>query len=165
MTEMDARGGFRKNMAEYFKGPNATSWKFGREYVFHSDPYTPLHKHRLVEKGMATHSSILTWRIPWTEKPGGLQSTGLQRVRNDWLTELNWTEAFGTSQVVLVVKNPSVNAGRYNRCRFDPWIGKMSRGRHGCWLQYSYLENPMDRGAWQSIVHRVAKSGTWLKVI
>ena len=33
-----------------------------------------------LEDGMATHSSILAWRIPWTEKPGGLQSTGLQRV-------------------------------------------------------------------------------------
>ena len=36
-----------------------------------------------VEKEMATHSSILAWRIPWTEKPGGLQSIGSQRVRND----------------------------------------------------------------------------------
>ena len=33
-----------------------------------------------LEKGMATHSSILAWRILWTEKPGGLQSIGLQRV-------------------------------------------------------------------------------------
>ena len=33
-----------------------------------------------VEKGMATHSSILAWRIPWTEEPGGLQSMGSQRV-------------------------------------------------------------------------------------
>ena len=33
-----------------------------------------------LEKGMATHSSILSWRIPWTEEPGGLQSMGLQRV-------------------------------------------------------------------------------------
>ena len=31
-----------------------------------------------LEKGMATHSSVLAWRIPWTEEPGGLQSTGLQ---------------------------------------------------------------------------------------
>ena len=31
-----------------------------------------------LEKGMATHSSILAWRIPWTEEPGGLQSVGLQ---------------------------------------------------------------------------------------
>ena len=35
------------------------------------------------EKEMATHSSILAWRIPWTEEPGGLQSTGSQRVRHD----------------------------------------------------------------------------------
>ena len=39
-----------------------------------------------LEKGMATHSSILAWRIPWTEEPGRLQSTGLQRVRHDWAT-------------------------------------------------------------------------------
>ena len=37
----------------------------------------------LLEKGMATHSSILAWRITWTEKPGGLQSMGSQRVRHD----------------------------------------------------------------------------------
>ena len=38
---------------------------------------------RSLEEGMATHSSILAWRIPWTEEPGGLQSTGLQRARLD----------------------------------------------------------------------------------
>ena len=38
---------------------------------------------RSPEKGMATHSSILAWEIPWTEEPGGLQSMGLQRVRHD----------------------------------------------------------------------------------
>ena len=37
-----------------------------------------------LEKGMATHSSILDWRIPWTEEPGRLQSMGLQRVGHDW---------------------------------------------------------------------------------
>ena len=36
-----------------------------------------------LEKKMATHSSVLAWRIPWTEEPGGLQSLGLQRVRQD----------------------------------------------------------------------------------
>ena len=39
-----------------------------------------------LQKGVATHSSIPSWRIPWTEEPGGLQSMGLQRVRNDWVT-------------------------------------------------------------------------------
>jgi len=37
----------------------------------------------LLEKGMATQSSVLAWRIPWTEEPGGLQSTGSQRVEQD----------------------------------------------------------------------------------
>ena len=36
-----------------------------------------------LEKEMATHSSILAWRIPWIEEPGGLQFTGSQRVRHD----------------------------------------------------------------------------------
>ena len=36
-----------------------------------------------LEEGMATHSSILAWRIPWTEEPGGLQSIGSQRVGHD----------------------------------------------------------------------------------
>ena len=36
-----------------------------------------------LDKGMATYSSILAWRIPWTELPGGLQSIGPQRVRHD----------------------------------------------------------------------------------
>ena len=38
-------------------------------------------------KGMATHSSILAWRIPWTQEPGGLQSMGLQRVGQDLVTK------------------------------------------------------------------------------
>ena len=36
-----------------------------------------------LEKEMATHSSIIAWKIPWTKKPGGLQSMGLQRIRQD----------------------------------------------------------------------------------
>ena len=36
-----------------------------------------------LEKGMATHFSILAWRMPWTEKPGGPQSTGSQNVKHD----------------------------------------------------------------------------------
>ena len=38
-----------------------------------------------LEKGMSTHSRFLAWRIPWTEEPCGLQSTGLQRVGHDWV--------------------------------------------------------------------------------
>ena len=49
-------------------------WSLGRE-----DP---------LEKEMATHSSILAWKIPWTEEPGGLQSMGLQIVRHDMTERL-----------------------------------------------------------------------------
>ena len=45
--------------------------------------FHPLGQEDHLEKGMATHSSILAWRIPWAEEPGGLQSMGLQRVRHD----------------------------------------------------------------------------------
>ena len=43
----------------------------------------------IVEKEMATHSSILAWRIPWMEEPGRLQSMGSLRVRHDWATSLS----------------------------------------------------------------------------
>ena len=39
-----------------------------------------------LEKGMPTHYNILAWRIPWIEEPGGLQTTALQRVGHDWVT-------------------------------------------------------------------------------
>ena len=43
----------------------------------------PLDREDALEKGMATHSSILAWRIPWTEEFGGLQSKGSQRIRHN----------------------------------------------------------------------------------
>ena len=43
-----------------------------------------------VEEEMAIHSSILAWKIPWKEEPGGLQSMGLQRVGHDWATSLSF---------------------------------------------------------------------------
>ena len=44
-----------------------------------------------LEKAMDTHSSTLAWKIPWTEEPGRLQSTGLQRVGHNWVTSLSFT--------------------------------------------------------------------------
>ena len=40
-----------------------------------------------LEQEMTTHSSILAWKIPWIEEPGGLQSIGSQKVKHDWVTE------------------------------------------------------------------------------
>ena len=47
-----------------------------------------------LEKEMATHSSILAWRIPWTEEPDGLRSMGSQRVGHDWATSLHFHSAY-----------------------------------------------------------------------
>ena len=71
-----------------------------------------------------------------------------------------------SNQVALVEKNPSANAGDIRDCRFDPWVRTIPRKRawHGNPLQYSCLENPMDRGAWRAPVHRVAKSRTRLSL-
>ena len=64
------------------------------------------------------------------------------------------------SQVVLVVKNSSANAGDVKRHGFNPWIRKIPGGGHGNQLQYSCLENPMDRGASCVTLHRVTKIWT-----
>ena len=53
----------------------------------------------LLEEGMATHFSILGWRIPWTEEPGRLQSMGLQRVRQNCVTKHS-TVCFATASIV-----------------------------------------------------------------
>ena len=62
-----------------------------------------------------------------------------------------------------MVKNPPANAGNIRDTDWIPRSGRSPRGRHGNPLQYCCLENAMDRGAWKTIVHRVAKSWTWLK--
>ena len=53
-------------------------------------PVRSLGREDPLEKEMANHSSILTWRIPWTEEPGRLQSMGSQRVGHDWVTNKDW---------------------------------------------------------------------------
>jgi len=62
-----------------------------------------------------------------------------------------------------VVKNPPANEGHTGDVGSIPGSGRSLGEGNGNPLQYSCLENPMDRGAWQATVHRVAKSGTRLK--
>ena len=64
------------------------------------------------------------------------------------------------SQVGLVVKNPSANSGDIKDVGLIPGLGRSPGEGNGNPLQYSCLENSMDRGAWQATVHRVAKSQT-----
>ena len=65
--------------------------------------------------------------------------------------------------MVLVVKNPPANTGDIRDLGLIPGLGRSLGGGHGNSLQYSCLENSMDRGAWQAIVLRVAKSQIRLK--
>ena len=58
-----------------------------------------------LEKGMATHSSILAWKIPWTEESGGLHSLGLQRVGHDWVTNTHtWRKKHRYSYFLWKIK-------------------------------------------------------------
>ena len=68
------RGAWRATGHGVFEGQTQLS-DFTFTFRFHA-----------LEKEMATHSSVLAWRIPWTEGPGGLQSLGLQRIRHDQAT-------------------------------------------------------------------------------
>ena len=68
-------------------------------------------------------------------------------------------ELFGASQVVLVVKNPPANAGDIRDTGSIPGSGRFPGEGHDNPLQYSCLNNPMDRGAWWAAVHGVARVG------
>jgi len=126
---------------------------------------------------MATHSSVLAWRIPGTGEPGGLPSMGSHGVGHDGSnlaavvaaklceTKVNLktsqSSTFGpyhhcrASQVALVVKNLPANSGDAGSI---PDSGRFPGGGNDNPLQYSCLKNPMDRGAWWATVHVVAES-------
>ena len=141
---------------------------------------------------MATHSSILVWKITWAEEPGGLQFMGSQRVRHDWaikpppqpctpvfmaalwklpkcsLTD-EWIKMWCVCVGVCVcIGFPGSTDGKestYSAGDLGSIPGsERSLGRgHSNPLQYSCLKNPMDRGTCQAMVHSVAKNQTWLK--
>ena len=87
------------------------------------------------EKAMAPHSSTLAWKIPWTEEPGRLWSTGLLRVGHGWATSLSLFSFHATEKAMA-----------------PP-------------LHYSCLENPRDGGAWWAAIYGVAQSRTPLKLL
>ena len=124
-----------------------------------------------LEKGIATHSSILAWRSPWTEEPGGLQSMGSQTAEDDWVTNTTSTEiphilmvpnyqenTLGFLDKVKlhllllkgfpdgsVVKNPPANAEDEGDWGFISESGRVPGGGNGNLLQYSCLGSLMDR--------------------
>ena len=76
-----------------------------------------------LEVEMATNSSILAWKIPWTEDPDRLQFMGLHRIGHDWATEQVQMCALSEGfPWWLSGKEP---ACQYRRLRFDSWVGKI----------------------------------------
>ena len=99
------------------------------------------------EEDMATHSSILAWRIPWTEEPDGLQSIGLQRVRHNWGDWANMCFPGGS-----VVKNVPSNAGDVG---FIPCVRKIPWSK-GMAIHSSILPGEF-YGAWRATIQGIAK--------
>ena len=76
-----------------------------------------------LEEGMATHSSILAWKIPWAEEPSGLQSMGSQRTGHDW--------AGMHTQVILRNKHQYfTNSGNVQRHFVQKFYGLYFKGSH-----------------------------------
>ena len=145
-----------------------------------------------LEEGMATHSSILAWRITRTEEPGGLPSIVLHRVGHNWsdcahtrrkhmqqnnlkiygaycssFVELKWKWHFGdhiANRRGFPADSSVKNPPAMQEMQ-ETWVQSL------CWedtlekkmaIDSSVLGNPMDRGAWWATVHEVAKSWTQL---
>ena len=115
------------------------------------------------KKEMATHSGILAWKIPWTEKAGGLQSMGLQKSRHDWVTN-----TFISIFITLTCGNTFIDASTYlklkqtNRCsrwtqvfRDERWCIDMREEIQEFWLACS-----RSSGAWAAS-HRWGGSVWW----
>ena len=131
------------------------------------------------EKAMATHSSTLAWKVPWTEEPGGLQSMRSRRGGHDWATSLSlftfmrWRGKWQPTPVFL----PGEFQGQVSLvgCRlWGCWESDTAERPHfhfslscvgegnGSPLQYYCLENPRDGGAWLASIYGIAQSRTRL---
>ena len=123
-----------------------------------SDFTFTFHFHAL-EKEMATHSSVLAWRIPGTEEPGGLPSLGSHRVGHDIATNI-LSHAIIKNSGIFIADPVSLNLlgfpggsdGKESACNAGvpgsiPGSGRSPGEGNGNPLQYSCLENSMDRGA------------------
>ena len=92
---------------------------------------------------MATHSSTLAWRIPWTEEPRGLQSRGLQRVRHNWATNTS-----GSVEYALMCFKPW--------CMFHVWHHSIGKSR-----PQGHMSRPPSRGWGELLFHNRRLCDIW----
>ena len=132
------------------------------DFHFHFFSLSPTSTISLSQSGilpcLKSSKALLSWPFPsclWIQVVCCTLSPGAH-LGGENSTDLTLSRSYPGD---LVVKNPPANAGRTG------WIPGSERspgGGDGNPLQYSCLENPMDRGAWQATVHAVARSWTWL---
>ena len=149
------------------------SWRFINAFalslVFLLSGETPFLLYEIVrhwpsEKAMAPHSSTLAWKIPWTKKPGRLQSMGSLRVGYDWaaslslFTFMHWRRKWQSTPVFLPGESQGegslvgchlwgpTESDTTERLHFHFSLSCIGEG-NGNPLQCSCLENPRDRGA------------------
>ena len=89
-----------------------------------------------LEKGMGTHASVLAWRIPWTEEPGGLQSLWSQRVQHDWATNtftlLSWFPRVGAIASNLTHTSWPLSFPDASGARQWWWVATPARDYRAC---------------------------------
>ena len=135
---------------------------------------------RLERQGLDPWVGKILWRRKWQPAPVFLpgKSHGQRSLAGyrPWACKesdmTEWLNNNYSSLLLLIIlllpwglssQEFACNAGAAGDLDSIPGSGRSPGGGHGYPLQYSCLENPMNRGAWQAIVHRVAKSQTWLK--
>ena len=131
-----------------------------------------------LEEEMATHSSILAWRTPWTKETDGLQSMRSQRARHDWATEHAHMLCYMSLLIGLLPVPPNYFHKMLQYCSrlsvcdthhfLTPTVRALGGRAFGRWLEMAThsssfcLENSLDRGVWWATVSAAAKSWTWL---
>ena len=138
-----------------------TVWSWGRAAV--SRGLQPALSDTRTGPGLRGRWCRKSGTVHLSEPPGPLwQEVSLSLVHPCWGWGASLCESLLTkgSQVALVVRNPPANAGAARDAGLLPGWGRFPGGGIGNSLQYSCLENPMDRGAWQATIHEVAQSYT-----
>ena len=159
---------WRPHLSAWYFSPLASSrgldglpwWLSGKESAcpMQETQVRSLGQEDALEESMATHSSVLTWRIPWTEEPGGLQSMGSQRVRCGWsdlalMCAEGWTNralgrwlAGGSSMLISIA---IVISHHHHHHHYHFWLSFMCRHWVLCFSAMS----------WHSIPHGPSSAG------
>ena len=116
-----------------------------------------------LEEGMATHSSILAWRIPWTEEPGGLQSMGSHRIRHNWVIKRTHTHTHTHTHTRLLLAKIvgwfEHQQRWYLQCAEIPWTVTYTHTHpHTEAIQWSALEGA---NSFWKLVNKEEESGIY----